>query len=183
MMYWIFLATQVWAAGGEHADAHAIPWHSIGVQALNFGFLLALLVFLLRKSVTAHFTHRATEYNQLVQKAEAAKAEAEKNRRTIQDRLNRLEKDGENTASQAHTEAQALSARLQSEAKALGAKIEQEALRTASAEKEKAKAELRTSLLEKSLAAAREKMQKNLGSSDQKKLQNEFVEKIQVVGG
>ena len=38
-------------------------------------------------------------------------------------------------------------------------------------------------LLENSLADARESLTKNLGTTEQKRLQNEFVEKIQVVSG
>lgn len=190
MMYWIFLiaqfcAEQAHAASGAH-DAHgpvSIPWHSLFVQAFNFGFLLLLLGYFLRKTVKAHFANRAAEYTQLVQKAEAAKAEAERTRATIQERLSKLESTADEAASKAKSDAAELKMRMMAEGKALSNKIEVEAQRSIAVELEKAKTELREELLGKALEAAGEKLQKNLSSTEQKKLQNEFVEKIQVVGG
>lgn len=187
MMYWFFLATSAFAEEGaheaiEHAE-HVIPWTSIWVQFFNFAFLLVVLGFLMRKSVKAHFENRAREYRQLVDRAEAAKAEAEKGRRTMQDRLARLESTAAESGEKARKDAEALRDRMLVEARGLASKIDQEARRTISVEIEKAKAQLRDELLDQGLKNSGEQLKKNLGGADQKKLQNEFVEKIQVVGG
>jgi F-type H+-transporting ATPase subunit b len=169
--------------GVAHADPHAIPWGSLFVQAFNFIFLFALLVFLLRKTVSAHFANRAKEYMQLVERAESARQEAEKGRTEIANRLSKLEQSAQGTAQQARSEAEELRARMLEEAKNLSAKLEEEAKRTTAVELEKAKADLRSELLQRALSISTESLKKNLGTSEQKKLQNEFVEKIQVVGG
>jgi F-type H+-transporting ATPase subunit b len=166
----------------EHAG-HAIPWNSIWIQFFNFAFLLIVLGYLMRKTVKAHFANRAAEFRQLVERAEAAKAEAEKGRRTMQDRLARLESTAAESGEKARKDAEALKDRMLVEARGLANKIDQEARRSISVEIEKAKAQLREELLDQGLKNSGEQLKTNLGGADQKKLQNEFVEKIQVVGG
>jgi F-type H+-transporting ATPase subunit b len=179
----------VFAQEAEHAVEHleheavTIPWGSLFVQAFNFIFLFGLLFFLLRKAVKAHFADRAQTYRELVDRAENARKEAEKTHAVMKDKLAKLETSAAQSAHQAKTEADALRAKLMEEAKQLSKKMEQEAQRTAALEIEKAKATLRAELLGKAIEATEEKLKKSLGTSDQKKLQNEFAEKIEVVGG
>lgn len=187
----LMMMAQAWAeehgAAAEHLAEHAhevvIPFRSIGIQAFNFILLAALLFYLLRKSVKTHFEHRARDYKELVDRAENARREAEKSHSQVKERLQKLEATAAHGVERAKSEATDLRTKLIEEAKSMSKKFEQEAQRSVVAELEKAKAELRKELLEKSLASARENLQKSLGSSDQKKLQNEFVEKIETVGG
>jgi F-type H+-transporting ATPase subunit b len=163
--------------------AHAIPWGSIFVQAFNFGLLLLLLAVLMRRSVAVHFENRAREYAQLVERAESARRQAEKSHSEIKERLAGLEASAEQSARSAEVEAGELRSRMITDAKIIADKLETEVKRSVAVELEKAKAELRHELLARALSESRENFKKNLGSSEQKKLQNEFVEKIQVVGG
>lgn len=170
------------AAEGAHG-AHGIPWAGIGVQAFNLGVLVVLLVYFLAKAARAHFKNRAQAYQQLVARAEEAKNQAEKTHREIKTRLAELESSAEQSIRSAQTEADQMKQRLMSEAKSLVQKLEKDAQRAVEFELEKAKAHLRQELLERALESSRDNLSKNLGSTEQKKLQNEFVEKIQVVGG
>ena len=70
-----------------------------------------------------------------------------------------------------------------SEARQLAERLEQDAKRSITVELEKAKAELRRELLSGALERASQSLRQELGANDQKKLQKEFAEKIQVVGG
>lgn len=168
--------------GGAHGDPHAIPWTTIFVQGINLVLLLAILTFALRKTVKALFANRATEYKDLVQRADAAKAEAESKHQQMQERMAKLDRSANEGVDQAKIEAAELKNRLIAEAKALSEKLAEEAKRTTAVEIEKGKAELRRELLTEALGAAKSGLQSGLGQSDQKALQNEFVEKIQVVG-
>lgn len=158
-----------------------IPWTGIFVQAFNLGLLLLFLGFILRKTVIAHFAHRASEYTQLVERAANAKREAEKGRAEIQERLNTLESGAERGIENARVEAGQLRLRLEQEAKSLSEKLTEEAKRSAQAELERAKALLRAELLAAAVSASRENLKSELGTTEQKKLQTEFVDKIQVV--
>ena len=176
------LLSQSFAASAAHGDAHAIPWSNLFVQALNFGLFAILMFLAVRKTIKALFENRAKEYQQLVSRAEAARQEAERGKQNIKDRLNKLESSADQGMKQARVEAEELRGRMIQEAKTLAARLEAEAERSAKVETEKAKAELRKDLLQQALRETREDLKK-LGSTDQKKLQAEFADKIQVVGG
>lgn len=181
-------AANLWAEEGEglhsaHHEAHGIPWDNLFVQGLNFFLLIGLLVYLMRKSVRAHFENRAREYQELVERAESARSQAEAGKLEIEKRLARLQTSSEQNVAQARSEAEELKARMRNEAEVLAKRLEEEARRTAQIELEKATLQLRKELLTRALAESRESLSKNLSSNEQKKLQNEFVEKIQVVGG
>jgi F-type H+-transporting ATPase subunit b len=192
LVLWL-TAAQAWAeesgaeiaehAGEQAHHAVTIPWMGIFTQAFNFFILVAILVYLLRKTVKDHFQNRAREYQQLVERAEAARAEAERGKVEIEQRLQKLQMSADQTLTQARAESEELKRRMMTEAQQLSARLEHEAQRTVAVEIEKAKNELRRELLEKGLAASKEMLSKQLGSSEQKKLNNEFAEKIQVVGG
>lgn len=111
--------------GAAHADPHAIPWSSIFVQFFNFAVLFAILIFLLRKTVAAHFKNRAEEYKTMVTRAESARLEAEKTKSEVEKRLANLEARSVDTVKQAETEAAALKTRMVEEAKQLTVKLEQ----------------------------------------------------------
>ncbi len=183
-MIWFIVSNfaQAWAAGGAHGDAHAIPWTTIIAQSFNFLFLIGVLVYLLRKTVKAHFANRAKEYHELVNRAETARKQAEDGKRVIQDRLAALEASSQDGLAQARREAEELRARMIEDAKNLADRLQSEAERTAQIELEKAKAELRAELLRQALNVSRDSLQTKLESSDQKQLQKEFADKIQVVG-
>ena len=164
-----------------HGDPHAIPWWSLFVQLFNFTFIFVILFVALRKSVKAHFANRASEFKVMVDRADAARREAEQGKKLINDRLAKLESGAEASLTTAKAEAEVLKKRLLDEASAISSRLEVEAKRTATTELEKAKAELRKELLLAALKNSNENLQKSLGSSEQKQLQNEFVEKM--VGG
>ena len=178
------------AAAGEHVVEHAasghhevvIPWGSLWVQAFTFVLLFALLAFLLRKAVKSHFEQRASTYRELVDRAENARREAERQHKEVKSKLDKLEASAAQSANQAKAEAEQLRTKLVEEAKHLSRKLEQEAQRSAQLELDKAKATLRAELLEKATAATEEKLKKSLGTNDQKQLQNEFAQKIEGAG-
>ncbi len=167
------------AAAGHGAEG--IPWGTIGVQAFNLAVLLGVLVYLLRKTVSAHFANRSQSYRDLVERAERAQQEAARNHAEVSARLAKLEASAAQTLQRAQNEATEMRQRLLADAKMLSAKLDQEAQRTALLEVDKAKAELRRDLLHASLKSSAETMRGGLGSPEQRKLQNEFAEKIEVL--
>lgn len=173
---------QAHAAGHDPHGATVIPLANIGVQAFNLLLLVALLGFLLRKSLKQHFAQRATEFKELVDRADKARRDAEQNHQQIKEKLVKLEQSAQQSVQRAFEESEGLRTRLMQEAKTLVGKMELEAQRTAAVELEKAKSQLRHTLLTDALLASGENLRKNLGVSDQKALQNEFVEKIEMVG-
>jgi len=183
----MLFSSVVFAAGGEgHAVDHGhgpveIPWNHILIQVANLGGLLIFLAWVLRKTVSQYFSERRQVYLDLVQKADAAKLQAEQSRRDIASRLENLEATTKQSLQQAKAEATELRSRIVNEAKELAEKLREESDRSAKLEVEKAKNELRTEMLAKAVEAARAALKEKVGGPEQKKLQSEFVEKIQVV--
>jgi len=159
-----------------------VPWGTIGVQAFNVILLFALLVYLLREMVVIHFKGRRQIYTELVERAETAKAAAQKSHNEISRKLADLQKSADDNIRTAKAEAEALKQKLIGEAQTLAKKLEDDAHRAVDIEIEKAKGQLRTELLAEAISVSRDALKKTVGSSEQQRLQTEFVDKIQVVG-
>jgi len=178
-----FLPAFAIAAGGGHGDGHdagGVPT-AVVFQAINFLIYVGLLYFLLRKPILSFFTGREQAFKQALVKAESAKREAEAKKREIQNRLNRLEATENESVAQAKAEAAALKARILKEASEFSQKLREEARRASEFEVVRAKHELREELLVQSVTAARKMLADQMAEPDQKRLQTEFVDKIQVV--
>lgn len=178
----VLLASSVLAnAAGGHGGEHGIPWRMIGWQAFNVTLLFGVLTYFLRKAVVAHFQSRQSTYLDLVNKAEAARAEAQRNREELSAKIKDLEKNTKASLQKAQAEAEELKRRAMAEAEEISKRLKLETERAIHVEVEKAKEQLRLEVLQAALDQARDKLSANLNNSDQKRLQSEFVEKIQAV--
>jgi len=150
-------------------------------QFVNFSIFVGLLFFLLRKKVVAHFKDRESTFRQALIKAEHARKEAETQKNIIKEKLDKLESGAKLDLERATREAEELKAKILSEAQEIIANLKKEAERTAESEIQKAKLELREELLSGAIAQAKQILNEKVKEPDQKRLQKEFVEKIQVV--
>lgn len=177
----LFVATGAYAASGGEHDPHAIPWMLIAAQAVNVGILFGGLIFVLRAAARKFFAARQETYLELVNRAEAARQEAERSRSEIASKLSALESNAKQSIEQANTEAAEMRSKIVGEAKDLALKMKEEAARSVKVELDRAKAQLRQELLNASIESARSSLKDKVGGAEQKKLQMEFVDKIQVV--
>ncbi|MCB0419441.1 MAG: ATP synthase F0 subunit B [Bdellovibrionales bacterium] len=175
------LATVAWAAGGGHGDPHAIPLKAIAIQAFNFGVLLLLLAYFLKKPIQSLFADRGEQYEAHLKVAQAAKEEAEKKKTAIKERLQTLTETADQSVQKAKADAEELKHQIIADAKNLARKLEEEAHRTVDYEAQKAVAMIRQELIDKSLSESEKHLKTEINKDDQKRLQNEFVSKIQVV--
>jgi F-type H+-transporting ATPase subunit b len=168
--------------GEAHAAGHAEGIPSIvWVQAFNFVLYAAIIYFVLRKPIKSFFNGRQENFKQALVKAQAARHEAEQKRQEIHARLTNLESTSEESLAKARAEAEALKAKILQDAAELSQRLKEEARRTAELEIERAKTELREELLASAVAASRKLLSEKMADQDQKRLQAEFVDKIQVV--
>lgn len=151
------------------------------LQIVNFIIYVAILGKILAQPIREFFTSRHEEFFSAVKKAEIAKTLAEERRHEIKLKLDSLESTKEESIQSAKKEAEALRLRIVDEAKALSAKITADAERTVQAEVDRAKQELREDLLSQSIQLSKKILADKMQESDQKRLQSEFVDKIQVV--
>lgn len=167
------------AAGAAHGEA-GIP-ASVMWQAINFALFVGLLWFLLRKKVPAYFAERAANFNLALAKAEKARQEAEEQKRVIEARLQALQSSADQSVAQAKLDAEELRQKIVREAQEISVRIIEDARHTAEIELQRAKSELREEVLSQAMVAAKKILSEKIADTDQKRLQSEFVEKIQVV--
>lgn len=171
-----FCCTSAFAAGGE-----GVPWDMILKQTISFLIVVGLLYALLGKHVVTLFRERAESFEKLLNAAKQAREDAEAQREEILQRLQKLESTAQSSIESARAEAEQLKLKIRSEAEYVSKQIRDEAQRTAAREIDRAKQELKQEALQLAMAQTRESLRTNVAEPDQKRLQNEFVDKIQVV--
>lgn len=159
---------------------HEIP-RVVFYQVINFAGLVAILYFLLRKTVVAHFAKRHDDLTSAIREAKRVKEEAETKHQEYVLKIKNLEGESAKLLSQIKREGEESKQRMIDEAKRISQTIQEEAKRTASMEIEKARAELYDEVLEQALVGARALLTKSVAEKDQLRLQKEFVEKIEAV--
>lgn len=177
----VALAEEAGHEAGEAAHhAGGIPG-TVGLQAANFVIYAGLLLYFLRHPIKNFFKSRDENYKQALVKAEHAHREAEKKKREIQDRLRDLDSGANDSLEKARAEATALKNQIQQDAKTLAERLRAETARTAQLEIERARNVLREEVLKQSMELSQKLLSDKMADNDQKRLQTEFVEKIQEV--
>ena len=174
------LASHFGQAAGDAHEGGGLPT-MFWLQVVNFTIYLGAIIFFARGPLREMFKGRYDGFFSAVKRAEAAKAEAEMKRKEIQDRLAKLEATRDESIQKARSDAAALRNQIVEEAKSLSAKLKADAERTAQLEVERAKYELREELLAQSVQMSKRILTDKMRDQDQKRLQSEFVDKIQVV--
>jgi F-type H+-transporting ATPase subunit b len=176
-----FLACSVGfgASGGEH-HSEGIP-KSVVYGAINFAGVLALLYYFTRDKVRSYFSSRHEKLTAAIREAKILKDEADRKHSEYTEKIRNLEREAGNILSQIRREGEETKARMIDEAKKLAETIEAEAKRAAQNEVEKAKAQLYDEVLQQALDGARSVLAKSVAENDQRRLQKEFVEKIEAV--
>ncbi len=178
----IALPTLALAAGGEgHGDPHAIPVKMIVYQTINIVILLGGAIYFLREPVRKFFKERQGAFVADARKAEDARNAAEQQRADIQLRLQKLESTADESISRAKVEAADMKKQLIAEADAISKRIREEAEEAARIEVEKAKGQLRDTLIQESLKMARSQITTKVTPEDHQRLQSDFINHIQAV--
>jgi F-type H+-transporting ATPase subunit b len=165
---------------GEALSEHSIP-KVVLYQAVNFFGLLLIMYFALRKKVSAYFSRRHDDLTAVLLEAKKQKEEAEQKHQRYSLKIKNLEKEGAKVLDQIRIEGEESKKRIVEEAKRISESIQIEAKRSADNESEKARAELYGEVLEQALSGARALLVKSVVDNDQRRLQKEFVEKIEAV--
>jgi F-type H+-transporting ATPase subunit b len=159
---------------------HGVPKIVI-YQALNFFGLLLILYFVIKNKVSSFFVARHKTLTAAITEAQRMRTEAAKLHEEYSVKIQNLEREADNMLNQMKREGKEAKQRLLDEAKKLAEAIEREAKRTAENEVGRAKSELYEDVLQQSLEGARMLLSKTVVDNDQRRLQKEFVEKIEAV--
>lgn len=167
------------AAGGGGHDDH-IP-KAVIYQVINVLILAGGIFYFTKDAIVDFFAGRKSAYLEAAKKSAMAREQAEKAFEDIKGRLADLDNTRDAVLMNAKNQAEELKKQMAKDAEEVSLRIRQEAELTARLEVEKAQKELRTQLLRDSLEAARNVLTKDIGAPDQSKLQNEFINNVEVV--
>ncbi|WP_413292121.1 hypothetical protein ACLSU7_12005 [Bdellovibrio sp. HCB185ZH] len=172
----------VFASAAEHGGGHhavEVP-KSVIFQAINIIILIGGLIYFTKDSIVSFFGGRKAAYLEAAQKSAFAREQAEREFVDIKNKLANLQSTHQEQLAKAQAHANDLKNQIIDEAAQVSKRIKDEAELTAKLETQRAQKELRQQLLADSVEAARMVLTKDIGASDQQKLQNEFINHIEV---
>lgn len=175
----IIMAPAIVFASAEGGHHEGVP-KSVLYQFINISILIVGLVYFTKDAIIQFFAGRKTAYLEAAQKSAFAREQAEKEFVDIKHRLQTLETTRHESLHKATAHSDDLRKQILDEANLVSKRIREEAELTAKLEIQRAHKELRTQLLKDSMEAARVVLTKDLGSSDQQKLQNDFINNVGV---
>ncbi|QDK39563.1 ATP synthase F0 subunit B [Bdellovibrio sp. NC01] len=178
----IFIAPAL-ALAAEHGGGHhdiEIP-KTVIYQLINVVILVAGIIYFTKDGIISFFAGRKTAYLEAAQKSAFAREQAEKEFVDIKSKIANLDNTRQEQLKKAQDHADDLKKQIADEAAQVSKRIKDEAELTVKLEVARAQNELRTQLLNDSVEAARTVLTKDIGSSDQQKLQKEFINHIEVV--
>lgn len=149
-------------------------------QILNVVILVAGLIYFTKDGIVQFFAGRKSTYLEAAQKSAFAREAAEREFVDVQNKLQQLEKNHEQSLQKAHVHAEELRKQIAAEGVDVSRRIREEAHLTAQLEVQRARRDLREQLLTDSVSAARMVLTKDIAAADQQKLQNEFIKNIEV---
>lgn len=171
----LLLSVNAWAAGGGHGE---VPVNTIIFQTINITILFAGLIYFTRKTVVDYFAQKKLAYIDSANRAQQAKADAEKQKVEVESKLTHLEQTAGESVLRAKAEAADMKKQMIQDAQAISARIKQEAEEAVKMEVARAKQSLRQALLVDSMADAKSKMSSGVSGEDHSRLQQNFLVNI-----
>jgi F-type H+-transporting ATPase subunit b len=170
------------AAAAEEAGGHAgIPWWEIFKQAVNFGLLVGVLVYFLRKPVGSFLKERSELLKKSIDEAARARASAAEKLLAIEARMNRLTEEVAEMNRKMDAEADEETRRVREASRAEVERLHAQVQFAADQEVKKAKAELRREAAELSARAAEEIVAKTITPEDQERMVQENIDRIREI--
>lgn len=168
-----------WAAGGGGHDGVHNAWtKSDTLKVLNFGLLLAGVIFVIKKFVPPLLQSRAQGIADEIDTLEKKKAEAEKKLAEYQAKFKNLDQESKQIVEDYIKQGEEAKVRILAEAKAQADKLEDTAKRNIAQEIKTAKAALQQEIAELAMDKAEEVVKASITSKDQNKLVDEYLKKV-----
>jgi F-type H+-transporting ATPase subunit b len=171
----IVFSTAIASEGGEGGSKQILEmvW-----KLVNFLILMALLWKLLADKVKTYFSDRRVEIAQMIEQADKAKEDAEKQYAEIEQKLKNVEKDIQEIKDAIMGELEGEKERIIKEGKTSADRILQQARWSAEQEVVKARNELKNHVVEMAGDMASGMITRSMTPEDQKKILEEYLDKV-----
>ena len=177
----LLFAPAVAFGASEAVGAAGIPWWDIVKQTVNFGILLAVLVYFLRKPVGAYLKERAEMLKRSIDEAARARAAAAEKLQAIETRMASLSEEIAEMNRKMDAESDEETRRMREAAQAEIGRLHTQVQFAAEQEVKKAKAELRKEAAELSARTAEEIVSKTITKEDQERMVRENIDRIREI--
>ncbi|MFZ5569174.1 MAG: hypothetical protein ACOZF0_02130 [Thermodesulfobacteriota bacterium] len=166
--------------GSSHGESSGVKhWATTDTaRVMNFVVLAAVLFLVLRKPLSQSLNGRIKGIQNQLEELEAKKKAAEKKLAEYDRQIQLLDQEAEKIVAEFVRQGEESKKRILEESKKAAEKLEEQARRTIAHEFQQAKMQLRTELLEKSLAKAEALIQSKITSKDQDRLVDEYLDKV-----
>lgn len=165
---------------GHHGDEHGVP-RVVFYQAINVLIIFISGIYLGRQKVIGFFDAKRVEFLQDQDKAQSTLRQAELEHQEVKARLDKLKLTKSESISKARSDANDMRAQMIQDATTLAAKIKSEAQMSAKIEVERAKFQLKEQAVREAFELSKRDLTSKATSDDQRKLQEDFISKVQVV--
>ena len=171
------LSSLACAAGGGHADSGVLLKDFL-FRVLNFGIVVALLVYFLRKPLKKGLAGRREDIEKALDEAKQAKEEAEAKFAEYDRKLDQATEEIAEISASIRREGELEKQKIIANANEMAAKIEQDAEKAAALEVAKAKTELQREAVQLAVDLAEKKLKKNFTKDDDARFIDEYIEKV-----
>jgi F-type H+-transporting ATPase subunit b len=166
------------SSGGEGGSDEANPVWTMAWRILNFLILMGLLWKLLADKMKGFFGDRRVEIARMIEDADKAKADAEKQYAEYQQKLGNVDKDIQEIKESIMGELEGEKQRIIEEGKIAAERIVAQAKWSAEQEVLKAKNALRNQVIDMAGDMAAGLVTNSMTTDDQKRLLEEYLEKV-----
>jgi F0F1-type ATP synthase membrane subunit b/b' len=163
-------------AGHEHEIPKVVLW-----QTINLAIIFGYGYYKFGDKVVALFKERNSLFLREAEKSKQIQQEAEAKLTEIKHKLSLLEGAADESVERARAEAADLRKQLSEEAKQLAERIRREAESAAQVEIQGAKRALYQEVVKESVKQAQDILKKDVGQTDQQRLQDQFSKQIEGV--
>jgi F-type H+-transporting ATPase subunit b len=180
----ILSVTSALANEAEKGTAHVLDAHAQHVllfQFINVSILIVGLIYFLRKPLREMFAEKKTSFLAAAEKSQELQKRAADEFNKVQAELNKLNSTATDSIERAKKEAAELKKTMITDATATAKKIKEDSENSARLEVERAKKNVRDSMIDEAFKLADAHVQKTITSEDHVRLNKEFVKNIEVV--
>ncbi len=165
------------ASGGGHTDSGVLLKDFL-YRILNFGIVVAILVYFLRKPLTKGLAGRREDIEKALAEAKQAKEDAEAKFAEYDRKLAEATEEIAGISEAIRREGELEQQKIIANAKQMAAKIEQDAEKAAELEVAKARTELQREAVQLAVNLAEKTLKKNFTKDDDARLIDEYMQKV-----
>lgn len=167
------------SGGGDHGEAHSPPWMMTDTaKVLNFTVLAVGLFLVLRKPVSQALGGRINGIKEELEELETRKADVEKQLVAYNAKLATLDQEAEQVIAEYVRQGEDAKARILKVAEASAEKLKEQARKNIAHEFQEAREALQAEIVDKALVKAERIIKAKVGSDDQERLVDEYLEKV-----